>query len=139
MASAAPLLVPFILLASHHPPSLLLSPLSIRNRCDRSLCACGAGCKGAATDEPPPPPPYPYSPPSPPCSCPLSLSVTGVTEAFVHAVLDAKGLQQMNMLLIAFSVAHVTASIVCINALGAVGLVVADALNMALRIACSAW
>lgn len=69
----------------------------------------------------------------------LSLSATGVTEAFVHAVLDAKGLQQMNVLLIAFSVAHVTASIVCIKALGAVGLVIADALNMALRIACSAW
>ena len=64
---------------------------------------------------------------------------TGITEAFVHAVLDGRGIQQTNMLLVAFSVAHLAASIFCINAAGAVGLVLADAVNMVLRIACSLW
>ncbi len=63
----------------------------------------------------------------------------GVTEAFVHAVLDARGLQQVNGLLVVFSCAHVAASLVCIRAMGAVGLVIADAVNMTLRIASSLW
>ncbi len=43
------------------------------------------------------------------------------------------------MLMVAFSVTHVLASVVCINAAGAVGLVLADSFNMALRISCSMW
>ncbi len=57
----------------------------------------------------------------------------------MHAVLDGRGIQQTNMLLVAFSVTHLAASVFCINAAGAVGLVLADAVNMVLRIACSLW
>ncbi len=63
----------------------------------------------------------------------------GITEAFVHAVSDSRALQQINYLLVGFSIAHVAASVVCINTFGAVGLVLADAINMALRVACSLW
>jgi oligosaccharide translocation protein RFT1 len=57
----------------------------------------------------------------------------------VHAVLDSRGIQQTNLLLVLFSVLHMTASWVLIRAAGAVGLMLADAVNMALRIACSMW
>ena len=66
-------------------------------------------------------------------------SLAGVTEAFVHAVLDARGIQQTNALLVAFSLIHLVASVVCINLAGAVGLVLADSINMILRISCSFW
>ncbi|KAG1680360.1 hypothetical protein FOA52_015451 [Chlamydomonas sp. UWO 241] len=69
----------------------------------------------------------------------LLLAVNGVTEAFVHAVLDARGLSQINALLVAFAVVHVAASAGAVSAAGAVGLVAADAANMALRIVSSLW
>ncbi len=57
----------------------------------------------------------------------------------MHAVLDGAALRQSNALLLAFSAAHVGATLVLVKQAGAVGLVAADALNMLLRIAYSAW
>ena len=68
-----------------------------------------------------------------------SLVLPGVTEAFVHAVLDSRGIQQTNLLLVAFSALHLMASIFLINSFGAVGLVLADSINMLLRVTCSMW
>lgn len=61
----------------------------------------------------------------------------GITEAFVHAVLDARALQRANAALVALGAAHAAASLALVRARGAVGLIAADALNMALRIALS--
>jgi oligosaccharide translocation protein RFT1 len=63
----------------------------------------------------------------------------GVTEAFVHAVLDARGLAAGNAALLALAAAHVGGCMVLIPAAGAAGYVLADALNMTLRIAGSCW
>ena len=65
------------------------------------------------------------------------LAVNGITEAFIHAVLDSKGLQQTNYLLVLFSAAHIAALVVCIRASGATGLILADGINMMIRIATS--
>jgi hypothetical protein len=65
--------------------------------------------------------------------------LAGITEAFVHAVLDAAALQRANLVLVALSATHVAASLALVSAGGAVGLVAADGLNMALRIAYSLW
>ncbi|GBF96551.1 hypothetical protein Rsub_09134 [Raphidocelis subcapitata] len=69
----------------------------------------------------------------------LLLAVNGITEAFVHAVLDAAALQRANAALVALGASHVAASLLLVSAGGAAGLVAADALNMALRIAYSLW
>jgi hypothetical protein len=57
----------------------------------------------------------------------------------VHAVLDARALATANLVLLGVAGAHLAGCVVLIRALGAVGLVAADALNMALRIAVSMW
>eukprot|EP00879_Flechtneria_rotunda_P022624 GHRR01023891.1.p1 GENE.GHRR01023891.1~~GHRR01023891.1.p1 ORF type:complete len:331 (+),score=118.29 GHRR01023891.1:1424-2416(+) len=69
----------------------------------------------------------------------LLLAVNGITEAFVHAVLDPPALKSSNALLVVFTAAHVVCSLVLVKAGGAAGLVLADTLNMALRIAYSTW
>jgi oligosaccharide translocation protein RFT1 len=63
----------------------------------------------------------------------------GITEAFVHAVLDESALKAANVLLVVFTAAHVACSVLLVQAGGAVGLVGADTLNMALRITYSLW
>lgn len=62
---------------------------------------------------------------------------TGITEAFVHAVLDPSGLSAANAMLVVFAVAHVISSAVMVKLGGAAGLVLADAFTMLLRIAYS--
>eukprot|EP00198_Chlamydomonas_reinhardtii_P011831 XP_001701168.1 predicted protein [Chlamydomonas reinhardtii] len=69
----------------------------------------------------------------------LLLALNGIGEAFVHAVLDARGLQASNALLLLFAGAHVGACVGLVGRLGALGMVAADAANMVLRIAYSAW
>jgi oligosaccharide translocation protein RFT1 len=64
---------------------------------------------------------------------------TGITESFVHAVLEPSALKAANALLVVFAASHVLASIVLVQLGGAAGLVAADAVNMALRIAYSLW
>jgi hypothetical protein len=67
------------------------------------------------------------------------LYIAGVTEAFVHAVLDQAGLALSNLLMVAFTAIHLVACWVLINQMGTVGLVAADAINMCLRIGLSLW
>ncbi|KAG2446862.1 hypothetical protein HYH02_008019 [Chlamydomonas schloesseri] len=69
----------------------------------------------------------------------LLLALNGIGEAFVHAVLDARGLQASNALLLLFAGAHMGACVALVGRLGALGLVAADGANMLLRIAYSAW
>ncbi|WIA16227.1 hypothetical protein OEZ85_012938 [Tetradesmus obliquus] len=69
----------------------------------------------------------------------LLLAVNGITEAFVHAVLEPSALKAANALLVVFTAAHVLCSIVLVKAGGAAGLVLADTVNMSLRIAFSLW
>ncbi len=63
----------------------------------------------------------------------------GITEAFVHAVLDAAALKQANAMLVLFTGAHMCLSLVMVRAAGAAGLVGADAVTMLLRIVYSLW
>ncbi|KXZ50073.1 hypothetical protein GPECTOR_18g51 [Gonium pectorale] len=69
----------------------------------------------------------------------LLLALNGIGEAFVHAVLDARGLRHSNAALLAFSGAHLAACVALVGRHGALGLVAADGANMVLRIAYSAW
>ena len=67
------------------------------------------------------------------------LAVNGILEAFVHAVADQRGLHQANMVLVAVSVVHMGLSVVSVNTAGAAGLLIADAVNMVLRIFYCLW
>ncbi|GIL64160.1 hypothetical protein Vafri_18121 [Volvox africanus] len=69
----------------------------------------------------------------------LLLALNGIGEAFVHAVLDARGLQQSNALLLVFSAVHLGVCVALVRQYGALGLVAADSANMVLRISYSAW
>lgn len=69
----------------------------------------------------------------------MTACCTGITEAFVHAVLDERALKAANALLVVCAAAHVACSVVLVQLAGALGLVAADTLNMGLRIAYSLW
>jgi hypothetical protein len=68
-----------------------------------------------------------------------AVAAAGITEAFVHAVLEPSALKAANALLVVFTAAHVLCSVVLVKAGGAAGLVLADTINMSLRIAFSLW
>jgi len=63
------------------------------------------------------------------------LAVNGILEAFVHAVADGRGLRRANIALAVLSLLHIALSTVAVKSGGAVGLLLADGANMALRIA----
>lgn len=65
------------------------------------------------------------------------LAVNGTLEAFLHGVADQKNLMKNNVALILASLAHMGLSVAMVRAHGAVGLLVADGVNMMLRIAYS--
>jgi len=65
------------------------------------------------------------------------LAMNGTLEAFLHGVADQKGLMRNNVALVVASLAHVGLSVVMVETHGAVGLLVADGVNMVLRIAYS--
>jgi oligosaccharide translocation protein RFT1 len=67
------------------------------------------------------------------------LAVNGILEAFVHAVADQRGLHQANMVLVVVSIVHMGLSVGAVNTAGAAGLLIADAINMALRIFYCLW
>ena len=62
------------------------------------------------------------------------LAVNGILEAFQHAVASPAQLARANAWLVGFSLAHLTLSASLVGRLGARGLILADACNMALRI-----
>ncbi|EFJ18768.1 hypothetical protein SELMODRAFT_444350 [Selaginella moellendorffii] len=64
----------------------------------------------------------------------MVLAVNGVTEAFVHAVLTKEQLVSANSWLLMFSVIHIGVSLVSVRMWGCIGLILASAFNMIVRI-----
>ena len=62
------------------------------------------------------------------------IAVNGTLEAFVHAVADQRGLHRANIALVIISILHMALSVGAVKAAGAAGLLIADAVNMVLRI-----
>jgi len=64
------------------------------------------------------------------------LALNGTSEAFVHSVASEKQLEFVNVLFVVFSALFVTASVILLRipGLAAVGLVLANAFNMTMRI-----
>lgn len=63
------------------------------------------------------------------------LGANGILEAFMHGVMNPSELSRSNAWLVLFSIVHIGASGTLVVHFGATGLVVANCLNMALRIA----
>eukprot|EP00475_Leptophrys_vorax_P005757 TRINITY_DN13486_c0_g3_i1.p2 TRINITY_DN13486_c0_g3~~TRINITY_DN13486_c0_g3_i1.p2 ORF type:complete len:310 (+),score=19.30 TRINITY_DN13486_c0_g3_i1:84-932(+) len=70
------------------------------------------------------------------CYCPyiLTLAVNGITEAFVHAVVSERQLAASNWWLALFSAAHMALSAALIRVAASPGLILANCINMAMRI-----
>ncbi|KAI6676210.1 hypothetical protein NL676_037006 [Syzygium grande] len=66
------------------------------------------------------------------------LAMNGTSEAFLHAVADENQLKRSNDMLLVFSSIYVVLNIMLIKSTGAVGLLMANSLNMLLRIIYSA-
>lgn len=67
------------------------------------------------------------------------LAMNGILEAFVHAVADERQLRHVNGALVALSLMHIALSVAAVTTSGALGLLGADAVNMALRIGYCLW
>lgn len=63
------------------------------------------------------------------------LALNGTLEAFLHGVADKKYLYQNNMVLVVTSLTHIGLSVGAVTMYGALGLLMADSVNMILRIA----
>ena len=63
------------------------------------------------------------------------LAANGSLESFVHSVANPRQLQRINMWLVGFAALHLGASVLAVRSGGAMGLLLADAANMAARIA----
>ncbi|GAB2265434.1 hypothetical protein Dimus_000490 [Dionaea muscipula] len=72
------------------------------------------------------------------CLFVILLAMNGTSEAFVHAVADESQIKQSNKWLLAFSIIYVLLNISLVRAAGAVGLIIANSINMAFRITYSA-
>ncbi|KFK25149.1 hypothetical protein AALP_AA8G072200 [Arabis alpina] len=64
----------------------------------------------------------------------IVLAMNGTSEAFLHAVGTESDLKRSNDLLLVFSLIYIAANILLIRSLGAIGLILANSLNMILRI-----
>ncbi|CAM6090181.1 unnamed protein product [Calypogeia fissa] len=64
----------------------------------------------------------------------IALAVNGTTEAFLHAVVTRKQLLLSNAWLTLFSLVYMSLSVLLIGAAGSTGLILANCLNMAMRI-----
>lgn len=62
------------------------------------------------------------------------LAVNGTLEAFVHAVADSRSLYKANIMLVTISIVHIGLSVLGVRHAGALGLLLADAANMIIRI-----
>jgi oligosaccharide translocation protein RFT1 len=63
------------------------------------------------------------------------LAANGILEAFCHAVSSGAQLRRTNAVLMGMAVGHILLSVVAVGRLGSLGLILADALNMVMRIA----
>ncbi|EOA22117.1 hypothetical protein CARUB_v10002674mg [Capsella rubella] len=64
----------------------------------------------------------------------IVLAMNGTSEAFLHAVGSENELQRSNDMLLVFSLVYVTLNILLIRSAGAIGLIMANSLNMIFRI-----
>ena len=67
------------------------------------------------------------------------LAINGTLEAFVHATADQRQLRQTNAVLVALSLCHMGVSVGGVKIAGGMGLLVADGVNMGLRIGYCMW
>jgi len=67
------------------------------------------------------------------------IAINGITEAFVHAVASKDELKIFNFYLITFSVIYMVAATVFVRVLETSGLILANCINMGLRVAFSAF
>ncbi|GAA0185064.1 hypothetical protein LIER_32352 [Lithospermum erythrorhizon] len=72
------------------------------------------------------------------CLYVIALAMNGTTEAFLHAVAAKDQLKRSNNSLVVFSAIYLVLNVVLIQSAGAVGLILANSLNMSFRIAYSA-
>ncbi|XAR66120.1 hypothetical protein NMG60_11012209 [Bertholletia excelsa] len=72
------------------------------------------------------------------CLYVIVLAMNGTSEAFLHAVATENQLKRSNDSLLVFSLIYLILNVVLIRSAGAVGLIVANSLNMVLRIMYSA-
>ncbi|XP_058205416.1 uncharacterized protein LOC131319256 isoform X2 [Rhododendron vialii] len=72
------------------------------------------------------------------CIYVIVLAMNGTSEAFLHAVATENQLKRSNDSLLVFSVIYLALNVLLIQSAGAVGLIVANSLNMILRIIYSA-
>ena len=72
------------------------------------------------------------------CLYVLIMAVNGITEAFVFAVIPGKNLSWYNILLVIFSALYIIASIALLP-FGSIGLIVANCVNLTLRISYSCF
>ncbi|EOA30348.1 hypothetical protein CARUB_v10013471mg [Capsella rubella] len=67
----------------------------------------------------------------------IVLAMNGTSEAFLQAVGGKNQLKHLNNMLLVFSLIYIILNILLIGSLGAIGLILANSLNMILRITCS--
>ncbi|GMP24023.1 hypothetical protein CsSME_00001428 [Camellia sinensis var. sinensis] len=72
------------------------------------------------------------------CLYVITLAMNGTSEAFLHAVATENQIKRSNDSLLVFSLIYLVMNVVLIRSAGAVGLIVANSLNMILRIIYSA-
>ncbi|XP_002510976.2 protein RFT1 homolog isoform X2 [Ricinus communis] len=68
----------------------------------------------------------------------IVLAMNGTSEAFLHAVATEKQLKRSNDSLLVFSIIYVVLNVLLIRSAGAIGLILANSLNMILRVIYSA-
>ncbi|KAK9855128.1 hypothetical protein WJX84_001933, partial [Apatococcus fuscideae] len=73
------------------------------------------------------------------CTYILFLAANGILEAFLHAVSTPRQIMASNAVLVAVSAVHLGLSVSLIRKMGVVGLIVADGVNMALRVLYCLW
>ncbi|KAL3845354.1 hypothetical protein ACJIZ3_002757 [Penstemon smallii] len=73
------------------------------------------------------------------CFYVIVLAMNGTSEAFLHAVATEDQLKRSNDSLLIFSLIYIVLNVLLIRAAGAVGLILANSLNMILRIIYSAY
>ncbi|XP_057549794.1 uncharacterized protein LOC130827912 isoform X1 [Amaranthus tricolor] len=72
------------------------------------------------------------------CLYVLALAMNGTSEAFLHAVADETQLKRSNDSLLVFSLIYILLNVMLVRSAGAIGLIIANFTNMALRIVYSA-
>ncbi|KAL8167636.1 hypothetical protein V2J09_009135 [Rumex salicifolius] len=68
----------------------------------------------------------------------ILMAMNGTSEAFVHSVANQRQLKLSNGLLVIFSLMYVVLNVMLVKSAGAIGLIIANSINMALRIIYSA-